>query len=299
MASAGDLRKPESLFRLVCRPALPKDTPEVLALTSKIWDGGDYVPEVWNDWMADPEGLLAVAEFGGRVVGISKLSRMGPEDWWLEGLRVHPEYEGRGIASHLHDYMVEHWQRSLNGSLRLVTASFRLPVQHLCERSGFVKAGEFSAFNAPVIDEPVNSFTPVEAAESEQALELIQNSLSMPLSYGMINLGWRWSPPTAAHLAEAISLKQAWWWRKQPETSQGLLTIIEDDEDDDVKNAVVQTMACPVEKMVELLVDFRRLAKGMGYQQAAWLAPLNPLAVQIAAEAGFERGWDASVFLYE
>src|SRR3989304_1033395 len=33
---------------LVCRPALPVDTPAVLDLTARIWDGGDYVPRVWD-----------------------------------------------------------------------------------------------------------------------------------------------------------------------------------------------------------------------------------------------------------
>ncbi len=47
-----------------CRPARPSDTDDVLSLTRDIWGGGDYVPHVWRNWLADAEGQLTVAERG-------------------------------------------------------------------------------------------------------------------------------------------------------------------------------------------------------------------------------------------
>ena len=73
---------------MVCRPVLPKDTPDVLELTRWIWGGHDYIHLVWADWLKDTEGLLTVAEYGGHVVGLYKLTRLSPSEWWLEGLRV-------------------------------------------------------------------------------------------------------------------------------------------------------------------------------------------------------------------
>jgi len=67
-------RLPSELFRVVCRPALPKDTAGALALTSRIWDGHDYVPYLWQEWLDDQQGMLAVAEYAGRVVGIARMS---------------------------------------------------------------------------------------------------------------------------------------------------------------------------------------------------------------------------------
>ena len=52
----------DDLDTVVCRPALAKDTEEVMELCSHIWDGGDYIPQVWDEWLADPDGLLGVAE---------------------------------------------------------------------------------------------------------------------------------------------------------------------------------------------------------------------------------------------
>jgi hypothetical protein len=56
-----DWQRPETLRTLVCRPALPKDTPDVIELTRTIWGGEDYVPVVWAEWLEDYEGTLAVA----------------------------------------------------------------------------------------------------------------------------------------------------------------------------------------------------------------------------------------------
>ena len=186
------------LYALVCRPALPMDTPGVLDLTRTIWGGEDYVPSVWDEWLADPQGLLAVAEYGGRVVGLAKLSRLSPIEWWLQGLRVHPERQGQGFASRLFDYVYDYWQRKAGGTLRLATASFRKPVHHLCERAGFRKVGEFSIFierlgvSAGQAPDP-GLFAPLDAAGIPAALELIRRSSSVRLSFGLMELGWEWA----------------------------------------------------------------------------------------------------------
>jgi hypothetical protein len=61
---------------VICRPALPKDTGAVLEFTRHIWEGEDYIPEVWSEWLADHQGLLATAEYSGSVAGLCKLSQL-------------------------------------------------------------------------------------------------------------------------------------------------------------------------------------------------------------------------------
>ena len=40
------------------------------------------------------------------VVGIAKLTDMGDDEWWFEGLRIDPAYRRRGIASEFNRYHV-------------------------------------------------------------------------------------------------------------------------------------------------------------------------------------------------
>jgi len=278
---------------VVCRPALPKDTPEVLELTRTFWEGHDYIPLVWADWLADYEGLLAVAECGGKVVGTGKLTHLSDQDWWLEGLRVHPQYQGKGIASHLNDYHLGIWLRIGRGTLRLATASSRLKVHHMSERCGFIKIAEFSAFVAPVMPEDTSSFSPLQESNIPEALALALHSQSLGWSAGLMDLGWQWANPRGSFLAEAIRRGQAWWWQGQ----RGLL-IIWEDEEDNRKIPGISLAACQVKDIAALLLDFRRLAWKYGYQQAIWNAPLSPELLPTLSTSGFQRDWDEAMYIY-
>ncbi len=179
-------------LKVTCRPAQAEDTPDMLELTRTIWQGEDYVPDVWQDWLADAQGILAVAEYAGRVLGLGKLTRLAAGQWWLEGLRTHPEYEGRGIAASLHAYLVDTWLRNGDGTLRLATASFRKAIYHLSDRSGFAKVGEFSPFRAPAVQGSTRAFQPMQESQAASALASLRASPTLALCGGLIDLGWEW-----------------------------------------------------------------------------------------------------------
>ena len=131
---------------LVCRPALPSDTDDVLEFTKFIWEGHDYIKYVWHEWLDDPQGLLATAQYGSHAVGIAKITLLSAGQWWLEGLHVDPKFQGLKIGSHLHEYMDRWWLRHGDGILRLMTSSERVQVHHLSERTGYTKTGEVADY---------------------------------------------------------------------------------------------------------------------------------------------------------
>jgi hypothetical protein len=49
-----------SSTQVLCRQAVEVD---VIEFCKGIWDGEDYVPSVWEDWLQDPNGLLAAGLF--------------------------------------------------------------------------------------------------------------------------------------------------------------------------------------------------------------------------------------------
>jgi len=291
--------RPPQIFRLVCRPALPKDTPDVLELSSKIWEGHDYIPSVWAEWLHDPEGLLAVAEFGGRVVGLSKLTRLSPSEWWLEGLRVHPEYEGRGIASHVHAYLMDYWQRHGGGAIRLATASYRMAVHRISLRSGFHKAAELTQYVAEAVPGQSGRFTPMGAGEEAEALDFAQRYASPTCSNGLMSIGWQWVALSAGWIAAAVARRQAWWWRGDHGEPKGVLLVQLDDEEEAADKLTTQLLACPLENLAGCLGDYRRLAGSLGYPRVSWMAPLDPALEPALLEADFQRDWEDSLFIFE
>jgi GNAT superfamily N-acetyltransferase len=276
----------------VCRPALPQDTPRVLELTRTIWGGHDYLPYVWDDWLADPRGLLIVTEYGGQVAGTGRLTRCTAQDWWLEGLRVDPQYQSRGIAVHIFDYLMQRWRQLGGGSVRLMTTTDRPKVHHMCARFGFECVSNQMFYMGSRLDEPSAAFTPLAAAEAPQALALCQASPTLPLSKGLGMLVWRMSLPDVGQLAEAAQAGRAWWWRD----GQGLLVTWQD-QDDDERYQIIQWVAASLEALPELLADFRRLAAAQGCQAAGWQAPLVPEALAALQVAGFQPEPDGDEML--
>jgi GNAT superfamily N-acetyltransferase len=319
--------KDNERLKVTVRPALETDTPAVMELSSHIWDGEDYVPYVWSDWLSDVQGMLVVAENETRIVGLGKLTCLSEEDWWLEGLRVHPEYEGRGIASQIHEHLMNVWIKIGRGTIRLGTASFRLPVQHLCDRLGFEKIAEFSIFVASTIlsqssssasylpgettlDQPAPAsiekavssassapptvFQPVLTEEVKRATTFALESPSLGLSSGLMDLGWQWAPPREVFLTRFIEDQKVWWWKGR----RGMLALDEEKTSGKDPASMIMLLACSREDISGLLSDYRTLAASLGYQRAAWMAPLHPEILPALKAASFERDWDASIFIY-
>jgi GNAT superfamily N-acetyltransferase len=279
---------------VVCRPALAKDTEAVMELSSHIWDGGDYIPHVWADWMADPEGLLGVAEIHGRVGGVFKLTKFQEGEWYLEGLRVHPDFQGKGVASHIHEYVLETWHQIGSGIIRLTTGSYNVKVHRMCEQSGFKQIAEFIPYRAPNLMDGLGNFLKLEPGETSQAMEFVLTSPMHALSSGLINLGWVYADPQLKHIEQALKEGHAWWWRE----GQGFISIWEDEE---VGESVpgIQLLACPVNKLGELLMDYRRLMGDKGYKSGGWTAPNRLEVIPTLEKVGFQRSWDVSLYIFE
>ena len=283
--------------QVICRPALPLDTPGMLELTRKIWDGDDYVPKTWHDWLNDHQGLLAVAELRGRVVGIGKLTKLSQDDWWLEGLRVHPQFEGRRIASRIHTYLLQSWEKLGSGTVRFATVSSREPVKHLAKVNGFRLAGEYSTFKSALNNcDPGNRnpFSPIEIDEEQLLLNWLLSTNPKRLPFGLMDLGWQFAPPHLDYLDEYVGEKKGWWWHQQ----HGVVIMVEKIDGEETWGRV-RMIASKTENLVEILTDLHLLADRLGYAGITWLAPLVPGIEGITAQAGYIRDWDSSLLVYE
>jgi GNAT superfamily N-acetyltransferase len=281
---------------VVCRPALPGDRQDVLEFTKFIWEGHDYIKYVWDEWLADPQGILAVAQYGGHAVGLGKLTLISPGQWWLEGLRVDPKYQGLKIGSHIHEYLDKWWNEQGGGAVRLMTSSERVQVHHLCERMGYEKLGEVKSYRAPAEGpEASHSFEPVRPEDAKEAAGYATARLA-DLN-GLMDSGWQFSEPDEEVLQEKAEQGRLWWWKRGDARWQGLLAGWED-EDDGERVMGIGFAAMPAEALKDLLDDARGLAHELGFQRVLWMAPNKPWAEDALREAGYTSEWDGSAFLY-
>jgi N-acetylglutamate synthase-like GNAT family acetyltransferase len=280
--------------RLVCRPALPSDTPAVLALARQIWNGNDYLPNVWSDWLADPCNHQFIAQYGSQLIGTINLKQLGPDQWFLEALRVHPDFQGRGFSNQLFAYVIQDFHERGAGELRLITSSRRLVVHHLCDRWGFKKSGEIRCFTAEPRAGPANAIHPLPAFAAISALASFDRNLLLPKALNLVDLGWEYGRPGKALIAHAINTDLAFTWQE----GRGYFMLFYD-EYDGLRFPYLSAITCAPADLTNMLIDIRHWTAQMGFSAIAWNVILQPALLPNLAEAGFTGRPDGDLlYLY-
>lgn len=282
---------------LTIRPTLPDDRQDIFDFCKFIWDGHDYIPYVFDEWLADPRGQMFSALYAGRAVGLTRVVRQAPAQWWLEGFRVDPRLQGQGIGSRLHRYAVAWWGEHGQGVLRLWTSAQRVKVHHLCERDGFIKTMERAPYNAPPLP-PADSTPLAPLAESEfaEATDFALRPEHAPRERGMLDVWWQSAvpeEPLLRWLVQQVS-GQIFWWRGR----RGLVCAWDGSEDGQ-RISAVGLLACAEADLPALLTDLRQHPSQRGYELLAWRAPLRPDLDALLQAAGFCYDDESRIVQYE
>lgn len=284
--------------QVLCRPATEGDRADVFEFCKEIWEGEDYVPEAWDDWFQDPDGLLAVAEYDGHAIGCSKVSRISSGQWWLQGFRVDPRHQGLKVGTLLHNYVTGWWLANGEGTIRLMTDAGNLAVHHLCAKTGYVKVNEVCGYRAAPLEEPTNNF--IHVADMNAAAMYAVESESIKTTNGLIDLGWQICKPDP-EVFEIYSDQEAevahsfYWWKDR----QGLFSAYEENEDER-RTLFLGVVACNLTDMPALLLDVRRFAAREKLDSVFQIAFDMPQIISPLLAAGFEKRWKRSnAFVFE
>ena len=128
------------------------DHKDVKEMCERVWDGADYLPELFNKWI-DNEGyfMAAVDEEKNKVVGAGKYSIFPDGTGWLEGLRVHEDYRGLKISNSITDLLLEIARTDLEAGrlLRIgysTHASSNISIHLMEDRSFKLKQSHITVF---------------------------------------------------------------------------------------------------------------------------------------------------------
>jgi len=95
------------------REARHDDYDEIAAFTRDTWpdrDGGDYIPDIYHDWIDGEDKRTAVAVVDGDVAGLAQAVMLSDWEAWNQGMRVNPEFRGRGVSVEVSEDLFE-WAR--------------------------------------------------------------------------------------------------------------------------------------------------------------------------------------------
>jgi GNAT superfamily N-acetyltransferase len=151
-------------------------------MTSDIWDGDDYIAEVFDDWVSDSAAAFQAAEVDGVVVGLQRLRPYAAGLVWYEGLRVATTHQRQGVARAMLDSAIAEAREQGFAEIRLAT--FNEIAFHLFESAGFQRLVDIRWWRAPRVEggEPANM---PDAAEAERLWKVAAASPGIDLYHGI------------------------------------------------------------------------------------------------------------------
>jgi len=98
------------------RDATGEDYEAVRAFTEETWadldvEASDYIPDIYHDWIEGEGKKTVVADAGDEIAGIAQFVMLSEYEGWAQGMRVNPDFRGRGIGSAIVETLFE-WGRS-------------------------------------------------------------------------------------------------------------------------------------------------------------------------------------------
>lgn len=161
------------------RQATAADTSAMLSITQNVWDGNDYLPFIWNEWLRDASGRLTVAALDDQVVGVHHVALLPDGSAWAEGIRVAGNAQGRGIGEALLLDGIE-WARSMGASaIRLSTTSRNPASNRIAEKCGLSPVHEYRLWSAPAdLTEVGGAVRVAHAGEVEDLWRFLEESES-------------------------------------------------------------------------------------------------------------------------
>jgi GNAT superfamily N-acetyltransferase len=128
------------------RPARPSDKEPLMSFIRNVWGGHDYIPKVWDEWIADDSGKMFVLEADGRPVAMNRVRFLDDGSAWFEGVRVHPDFRGKGLATMLGNYSMRLASRKGITVFRLTSNSRNRSSHRQVARMGFKEVARFSVY---------------------------------------------------------------------------------------------------------------------------------------------------------
>jgi GNAT superfamily N-acetyltransferase len=164
------MKRTKETWTVSIREYRDTDFPAIQDIAEQTWNGSDYLAKIAPEWARD--GHFYVAELNGRVIGATKLSLLPEGVAWLEGLRVHPDAQGHGVARQLNAFQIDNVRRMLADStvkhLEFCTYFRNVESITMSERGGFRRVWGFYLMRRAITSrkvEPVSVAIPENVGE--------------------------------------------------------------------------------------------------------------------------------------
>ena len=275
------------------RPAQQEDREQVLAFCGRTFEWGDYIGDVWDQWLNDPAGPLLVAVVGDQVVGTGKVTMISGSEAWLEGLRVNPAFRGQGLAQAMYEAAETTARKRWAKVARYATFSSNTAIHNLSERYGYRRVARFIEFAGPAEAGPLPER--LRLADAEAAEVLLATTAGLAASGGLYAGGWHCQELRGGRLREHIVNGEAYaMCRENRPLAVALLSGYEPGPALRLGYLGGNPVAVTV-----LAREIRALAASGGWGRVEVVLPALETIQTAVRTAGYEPSWDQEVWIYE
>lgn len=180
------------------RSVTEADRSRIVEISSQIWEGHDYVPELLDEWLADSEGEVIGAVLDGRLVGFARRTWLAPGLAWFEGIRTDPAYRGRGIGRAITEYLIGRARAADASRISLSAYVTNAASIHIIESYGFAQVATFvyreRPADAPSPDQDIGADPQIAPVSEEETVEYVAGSSFLRLAQRRFPRGWRFFP---------------------------------------------------------------------------------------------------------
>jgi len=260
------------------------------------WEWGDYIPEVWDNWLADEQGLPIVGELEGRVVALSRFRFQAPNQIWLEGMRVDPEYRRRGIGRQFLDHSIAFARERGARVVRLSTSYHNVAAHTLTTQAGMAQIGSYQLRSAdPLSSAPEPAFPSAEHADRVHAF--LNHSPLLAYAHGLYSVDWAWQELSPTRVDQLLETGQ-FTARLAADGRLAALAVLDPQpEDRELWIGFIDGEAAAV---TELATAIRGHAAGLGTEKVQMLVSDIGWLRGALSEAGFGPGeWEGELWVYE
>lgn len=294
---------------LIIRPARADDRAAMEQICAQTWEWGDYIPEVWDTWLADAArspaegggGALIVGEWAGRVVALSKITWQARGQVWLEGMRVDPEYRRRGIASRFLDYSLAYAGEHGARVVRLGTGHDNTPAQITTAHAGMDRVGSFMHWLA----EPLSDDAPARLPEpslltlehAAQVRSFLAESAVLAHTHGLYSVDWAWQELAAQDVESLLEQGKVMAWCTPDGQLAAVATIHADREGDELWVGFIDGETAAVTHLARAI---RRRAARLGAERVQAMVPDLTWLRNAYRAAGYDSGdWEGELLILE
>jgi GNAT superfamily N-acetyltransferase len=294
---------------LTFRPARPDDRAAMERICAQTWEWGDYIPEVWDDWLADAArsqaqggcDTLIVGELAGRVVALSKITGQAHGQVWLEGMRVDPDYRRRGIAGQFLDYSLAYARRHGARVVRLGTGHQNTPVHITAARAGMERVGSCVHWTAePLFSDGLAGLPELSLLTLEheaQVQTFLAESTVLAHTHGLYSVDWAWQELSAGDVEPLLKRGQVVAWCMPDGQLAGLATIHADREGNEMWVGFADGEAAAVTQLASAI---RMQAAQLGAERVQAMVPDLAWLRDAYHAAGYDSGdWEGELLVFE